>query len=277
MTVVTQTVASETAGVAHPTAGADPLTATRIFTGRSLRHSLRDGESLLMAILLPTMMMLLFTYVFGGAMSTELMGDRTGYLSYVVPAIVLTCAGFGASYTAVAVSRDMTTGTIDRLRTMPIVSATVLIGHSLASVARNLVATTVVVGVAIAVGFRPATGVLSWLGAAAMITAWILAITTVFALIGLLAGSAEAASGYGFILLFLPYASSGFAPVETMPGWLQGFASHQPVTPVIETIRAFLTGQGPGTEVWVALAWCGGLILIAGALIAWLFPRRGTR
>lgn len=257
--------------------GASLLTATRIFVGRSLRHSLRDGESLLMAILLPTMMMLLFTFVFGGAMSTELMGGRTGYLSYVVPGIVLTCAGFGASYTAVAVSKDMTTGTINRLRTMPIASATVLVGHTLASLARNLIATAVVVGVALAVGFRPQAGLLGWLGAAAMITLWILAITTVFALIGLVAGSAEAASGYGFILLFLPYASSGFAPVSTMPGWLQPFAQHQPVTPVIETIRAFLQGGSPGTDLVVALAWCTGLVLLAAVLIARIFPRRVAR
>lgn len=256
------------------TPGAGPLTATRIFVGRSLRHSLRDGESLLMAILLPTMLMLLFTYVFGGAMSAELMGGRTGYLSYVVPGIVLTCAGFGASYTAVSVSNDMTTGTMNRLRTMPIVSATVLLGHTLASLARNMVATTVVIGVAVAVGYRPAAGLLGWVGAALVIALWILTITTVFAMLGLVAGSPEAASGYGFILLFLPYASSGFAPVETMPDWLQGFAGNQPVTPVIETIRALLSGASPGSDGLVAVAWCAGLIALAVWLIVRIFPRK---
>lgn len=260
-----------------PTTGAGVLTSTRLFVGRSLRHSLRDGESLLMAILLPVMLMLLFTYVFGGAMNPEIMGDRTGYLNYVVPAIILTCSGFGASYTAVSVSNDMTTGTMDRLRTMPIVSATVLLGHTLASLARNLTATAVVIGVALAVGYRPTAGVLGWLGAAGIIALWILTITAVFAMIGLVAGSAEAASGYGFILLFLPYASSGFAPVETMPSWLQGFAGHQPVTPVIESIRSLLLGQSPTGDLLLAVLWCLGLTALAVWLIVRIFPRKVAR
>lgn len=258
--------------------GAGPLPTVGIFTRRSLRHSTRDGESLLMAILLPVMLMLLFTYVFGGAMDPAVMGDRTGYLGYVVPGIVLTCAGFGASYTAVAVSQDMTTGIMNRVRTMPIFGAGVLVGHTLASLIRNMLATAIVVGVAIAVGFRPSAGPLGWLAATAVIALWILAITTVFALIGMVASSPEGASGYGFILLFLPYASSGFAPVETMPGWLQGFAAHQPVTPVIETVRALLAGVTPETgHVLAATAWCLGLLAISLWLIAVVFPRRVAR
>lgn len=262
----------------HRPEGASPLAATRIFLERSLRLSLRDGESLLMAVLLPVMMMLLFTFVFGGAMDPEVMGGRSGYLAYVVPAIVITCAGFGASSTAVSVSNDMTTGTMNRLRTMPIVSSTVLLGHTLASLVRNMIATTIVVLVAVAVGFRPGATPLGWVGAAAVIAAWIMAITTVFAMLGLVAGSSEAASGYGFILLFLPYASSGFAPVSSMPGWLQTFAAHQPVTPVIETIRPLLAGAAPAlTDVLTALAWCLGLFGLALALIARIFPRRVAR
>src|SRR5690606_19849578 len=131
------------------------LTAERVFIRRSLTHSLRDGESLLMAILLPVMLMVLFTYVFGGALDPS-----GGYVDYIVPGIVLLCAGFGASSTAVYVARDMTTGIIDRFRTMPLRSGAVLTGHVVASLARNLLATGVVVGVALLLGFRPSANAL---------------------------------------------------------------------------------------------------------------------
>lgn len=160
-----------------------------------------------------------------------------------------------------------------RLRSMPVPSATVLVGHAVASLVRNLVATAVVVVVALGVGFRPAPGPLGWLGAAAIIALWILAVTSVFTVIGLVAQSAEAASGYGFLLLFLPYVSSAFAPVETMPGWLQGFAANQPVTPVIETIRALLSGSGPGPDAVVAVAWCVGITAVACVVGRAVFPR----
>lgn len=231
-----------------------------------------------MAVILPVMMLLLFTYVFGGAMNVGGGGSaHADYLAYVVPGIILTCAGFGASGTGVSVSQDMTTGTINRLRTMPIPSATVLIGHTLASLARNLVSTAIVVGVAIGVGYRPAADLLGWLVATAIVAAWILAITALFAMLGLIAESPQAASGYGFILLFLPYASSAFAPIETMPTWMQGFATHQPVTPIIETIRTALAGGSVGTGALVGLAWSAGIVAVAVALTAWFFPRRVAR
>lgn len=252
--------------------GTGVLTASHIFAGRAARHSLRDVESLLMAVLLPVMIMLTFTYVFGGAIAPA--GD---YLSYVVPGIVLTCAGFGAASTAVAVSQDMTTGTINRLRTMPIPSATVLVGHTVASLARNLVATAVVLLVAVVVGFRPTATVLGWIGVVGVLGLYILAITSVFAMLGLVAHSPEAANGYGFVLLFLPYVSSAFVPVQTMPGWLQGFAEHQPITPVIETTRGLLLGGELGADALLATAWCVGIIALSVALTAYLFPRRVGR
>jgi ABC-2 type transport system permease protein len=260
---------------AHPPApapGTTVLAASLVFVGRATRHSLRDVEAMLMAVILPVMLMLVFTYVFGGAISP------TGqYLDYVVPGIVLTCAGFGAASTAVGVSQDMTTGTINRLRTMPVPSATVLVGHTVASLARNLLATAVVILVAVAIGFRPLAGVLDWLGVIALLGLYILAITAVFAMLGLLAQSPQAASGYGFVLLFLPYVSSAFVPVETMPGWLQGFAQHQPITPVIEAARELLMGGTPGTDALAALAWCLGIIAVAAGLTAYLFARRVAR
>ncbi|WP_211233256.1 ABC transporter permease [Brevibacterium album] len=265
----------------HAAAGAGVLTGLEVFTVRSLRHSFRDGESLLMAILLPLMLMLVFTFVMGGAMDVgagETGADaRSAYLSYVLPAIALTAAGFGASYTSVVVSNDMTTGFMNRLRTMPFPATTVLLGHAASSMVRNLMATAVVVVAAFALGFRTDATMLQALGAMGLIAAWILAITCVFALLGLVAGSAETASGYGFILLFLPYVSSGFAPVDSMPGWLRGFAEHQPMTPIIDASRALMNGEAAGSEWWVGLLWCAGFVAAAVWLTAVVFPRRVAR
>ncbi|WP_449278417.1 ABC transporter permease [Leucobacter sp. GX24907] len=248
------------------------LIAERVFVSRSLRHSLRDGESLLMAITLPVMLMLLFTFVFGGALD-----PAGGYVDYIVPGIILLCAGFGASSTAVYVANDMKTGIIDRFRTMPLRSGAVLTGHVVASLVRNLLATGVVIGVALALGFRPTASPLAWLAALALVALYILAITYLFAAIGLASGSPEAANGYGFILLFLPYLSSAFVPVSTMPRWLQPIAEHQPVTPIIETIRGLLMGSPLDAHPWIALAWCLAILVVATAWGAWLFRRHAGR
>jgi len=251
--------------------GINLLGAARVFVGRSLRQNLRDGEALVMAIALPVMLMLLFTFVFGGAIDRD-----GGYLDYVVPGIILLCAGFGAANVAVSVNRDVTTGAMNRFRTLPITSTTVLVGHVIASLLRNLVATIVVIGVGIVIGFRPAAVPLDWLAALGVVALYILAITSIFAVLGLLAKSPESASGYGFVLLFLPYASSAFVPIDTMPGWLRGFAEHQPSTPVIETLRVLLTGAGESA--WpAALAWCLGALVLATAVAAIVFPRRLSR
>lgn len=248
------------------------LTAESVFVRRSLTHSLRDGESLLMAILLPVMLMLLFTFVFGGAI------DPSGsYVDYVVPGIILTCAGFGASSTAVYVAGDMKAGIIDRFRTMPLRASAVLSGHVVASLLRNLLATGVVIGVALLVGFRPTADVWGWLGALGIIALWILAITYLFAAIGLAARSPEGANAYGFVILFLPYLSSAFAPIDTMPAWLQPIAQHQPVTPIIETIRGALMGTPVGASPWWAVGWCAGILLVSFVWGAWLFRRKAGR
>lgn len=242
------------------------------FVGRSVRLSVRNLEALTMAIVLPTMLMLLFTWVFGGAMSVG-----AEYVTYVVPGIVLLCAGFGAASTAVDVATDMRSGVIDRFRTMPIPGAAVLAGHVVASLLRNLVATVMVLLVALAVGFRPNANILEWLGTLGIVALWIFTITYIFAAIGLAASNPEAANGYGFIPLFLPYVSSAFVPVHTMPAWLQTVSRHQPVTPVTETIRGLLTGTPIGNSATLALAWCCGLLVVAIVWAAWLFRRKATR
>ena len=248
------------------------FTAESVFVGRSLTQSLRDGESLSMSILLPVMLMLLFTFVFGGAIE-----PGGAYVDYVVPGIILLCAGFGAATTATYVARDMSSGIIDRFRTMPLRSGAVLTGHVVASLARNLVATAVVIGVGLLVGFRPHADLVAWIGAAGLIALYILAITYLFASIGLAAGSPEAASGYGFIILFVPYLSSAFVPVETMPEWLQWVADNQPITPIIETLRGLLMGTDLGTEPWWAIGWCLAIVAISAVWGAWLFGRRSRR
>ncbi|MBU5213960.1 ABC transporter permease [Heyndrickxia oleronia] len=243
-----------------------------VFIGRSLRHSLRNTESLIMAIALPIILMLLFTYVFGGAI------DPSGeYVTYVVPGIILLCAGFGSSSTAVDVATDMTNGIIDRFRTMPISSIHVITGHVIASLVRNLVATGIVICVALLVGFQPSANLLEWLGAIGIITLFILTFTWLFAAIGLVATSPTAASSYGFALLFLPYLSSAFVPTDTMPIWLQGVAAHQPITPVIETIRGLLTQTPIHHYAWWAIGWC--LLILIGSYIwcNWMFQRKTGR
>ncbi|GIO13678.1 transport permease protein [Cohnella xylanilytica] len=243
-----------------------------VFIGRSIRLSLRNVEALIMAIVLPVMLMLLFTYVFGGALDPG--GD---YVNYVVPGIILLCAGYGSASTAVDVATDMTNGIIDRFRTMPIRSLGVVIGHVAASLFRNLVATGVVIGVALLLGFRPSASFLEWLGALGLIALFILVLTWLYAAIGLVAGTPAAASGYGFILLFLPYLSSAFVPTNTMPEWLQGVADHQPITPVIEAIRGLLTDGPVGSNGWLAVGWCAIILLIAFVWSSWAFRRKAGR
>lgn len=257
---------------AAPSAPVSPLVTTAVFVGRSVRHSLRNVEALTMAIALPVMLMLLFTFVFGGALDSG-----GGYVDYVVPGIILLCAGFGASSTAVDVAEDMSNGIVDRFRTMPLRARGVITGHVVASLLRNLLATGVVIGVALAVGFRPTGDMLQWIGALAVVALFILAITWLYAAIGLAAANPTAASGYGFALLFLPYLSSAFVPTDTMPEWLQWIADNQPITPIIETIRSLLFGRDPGVDLWWAAGWCA--LIIAGAYVwaAWLFRRKAGR
>lgn len=243
-----------------------------VFIGRSLRHSIRNAEAMITAMMLPIMLMLLFTYVFGGAL------DPSGqYVDYVVPGIILLCAGFGSSSTAVDVSQDMTNGIIDRFRTMPIQSISVITGHVVASLARNMLATFVVIAVALLVGFRPSAGLLDWILAIGLIALFIFAFTWLYAAIGLVAGSPAAAGSYGFALLFLPYLSSAFVPTETMPTWLQGVASNQPITPVIESIRGLLTGGSIQDHIGWAVGWC--LFILVGSMVwgMWTFKRKAGR
>ena len=236
---------------------------------RGVRLSARNVEALLTAVFLPIMLMLLFVYLFGGAINTG-----TAYVTYVVPGVLLLCAGFGAAMTAVSVSQDMTTGIVDRFRSMDIPAASILAGHVVASVARNLISTALVFAVAFGIGFRPSAGPVQWLGAVGVLLLFIVAISWLSAAVGLLARSPEAAGGFTFFVSFLPYPSSAFVPIDTMPGWLRGFATNQPVTSVIETMRSLLLDLPLGASPWRAVGWCVGIIAASVAVAGVLFRLR---
>jgi ABC-2 type transport system permease protein len=220
--------------------------------GRCLRLARRNVDVLLTSLALPVLLMLLFVYLFGGAIQTG-----TRYVTYVVPGVLLLCAGFGASMTAVSVT-----------------GPAILAGHVAASVVRNLASTVLVFGVAFLIGFRPNAGPLDWLAAAGVLLLFILAISWLAAAVGLLARSPEAAGGFSFLVMFLPYPSSAFVPIDTMPSWIHGFAAHQPVTPVIETLRGLLLGLPVGTSPARAVAWCLGIMVASVAVSGVLFRRR---
>lgn len=238
-------------------------------TGRNLRHITRNLENLLLAVALPIIILLLFVYVFGGAID---IGER--YVNYVVPGIIMLCAGYGASLTAPGVASDMANGIIDRFRSMPVLPSAVLVGHVAAGVARNLLSTALVVSAAFLTGFRPAATGADWLAALAVLTLYITAMSWAAVALGLLARTVEGASGFTFAILFLPYLSSAFVPTETMPAALRVIAEHQPVTPITDTLRALMLGASPGFDAVLAVAWGVAILVVGYASAACLYRRR---
>jgi ABC-2 type transport system permease protein len=235
---------------------------------RELRRTIRSVDGLVSAIVLPVMILLVFTQIFGGALDSR--GD---YVNYVVPGVLILCAGFGSASTAISVAMDMKSGTIDRFKTMPIFGSSVLVGHVVASMIRNLVASALVMIVALALGFRPEAGIAGWLAAVGLLVLFTIALTWVSCAIGL-ALSPEAANSATMVMLFLPYLSSGFVATSTMPDWLGGFSRHQPLTPVIEAMRGSLMGTGAGNDGLLAVGWCAGIGLIGYVIAGILFRGR---
>jgi ABC-2 type transport system permease protein len=249
---------------------------SRVMITRCLRRSRRDPEAFFTALMLPIILMLLFVYVFGGDL-------RTGgaYVNYVVPGLIVLCAGFGAGTTAVAVATDMTNGIVDRFRSMPISSSSILIGQIVASLVRNLIATALVIVVALGIGWRPTASALDWIAAAAMVALFVLALSWLAAAIGLLTRSVEAATSVTFVLMFIPYVSTAFVPAHTMPAVLRVFAEHQPFTPIIETMRGLWmghtsTGASLGHEAVLAVTYCLAILAISVIAASRLFLRRTT-
>ena len=236
-------------------------------TGRSLRLSVRSPEALLTALLLPVMLMVVFVYLFGGAVSIG-----TAYVDYVAPGVLLLCAVTGAATTSVTVCQDMIGGIIDRFRSLDVRGTAVLAGHVVASLLRNLASTVLVV--AVGIGFRPHASAGDFAAALGVLLFFVAAVSWLAAAFGLLVRAPEAANSAMFFLMFFSYASSAFVPVRTMPTWLRGFAEHQPATPITETIRGLLLGHASPLPLASALAWCAGIMIVSVALCAILFRRR---
>jgi len=249
---------------------------SRVMVTRCLRRSLRNPEAFFTALMLPIVLMLLFVYVFGGDLST---GGK--YVDYVVPGLIVLCAGFGAGTTAVAVATDMTNGIVDRIRSMPVFGSSLLIGHVIASLARNLVATGLVIAVALGIGWRPTGSPVRWIATIGMIVLFVLALSWLAAGVGLLARTAEAATSFTMVLMFIPYVSTAFVPAHTMPPVLGDFARYQPFTPIIETMRGLWmghtsTGVSVGHEAIIAIAYCAAILAVSTAGASWLFRHRTT-
>jgi ABC-2 type transport system permease protein len=246
------------------------LTNMRTLSIRAARLSLRNPESLITALALPVILMLMFVYLFGGAIRTS----SSHYIDFVLPGVLLVCAGFGIASTAVNVASDLTTAIIDRLRSLDVTGPSLLGGHVIASIVRNLLSTAVIFALAFAIGYRSPASLPDWLAALAILALFVLALSWVAATIGILAGSPEAANGMVFPVMFLAYPSSAFVPVSTMPAGLRAFAQNQPETQVIDTIRALLDGTPAGAHALLAIGWSLAIIACSMTLASTLFQGR---
>jgi ABC-2 type transport system permease protein len=245
---------------------------TAVLTGRSLRHITRSPDTIITTTIMPIAFMLLFVYVFGGAISQGSGSAR--YVTYLLPGILLITIASGISYTAYRLFLDMQSGIFERFQSMPIARSSVLWAHVLTSLVANLVSVVVVVGVALVMGFRSGAGPLAWLAVAGILVLFTLALTWLAVIAGLSATSVDGASAFSYPLIFLPFISSAFVVTATMPGPVRAFADHQPVTPIVNTIRDLYTQQPVGTGIWVALAWCVGLLVVAYALAMITYRRK---
>ena len=242
---------------------------TAVLTGRSLRHITRSLDTIITTTIMPIAFMLLFVYVFGGAIET----NTDSYVDYMLPGILLITIATGVSYTAFRLFLDMKSGIFERFQSMPIARSSVLWAHVLTSLVANLVSLAVVVLVALLMGFRSPAGLTAWLAVAGILIVFTLALTWLAVIPGLTATSPDGASAFSYPLIFLPFISSAFVPTETMPGPVRAFAENQPVTSIVNAIRNLFAEQPVGTDIWVALAWCVG-ILVVGYVFAMRTYRR---
>lgn len=241
-----------------------------VMLGRSLRHILRSMDTIITVTIMPIAFMLLFVYVFGGAIRT----GTDNYVNYLLPGILLIAIASGISYTAYRLFIDVQRGIFERFHSMPISRSTLLWGHVLTSLVSNAISVVVIIVVALLMGFRSPAGILSWLGVAGILTLFTLALTWVAAIAGLSAKSVDGASAFSYPIIFLPFISSAFVPTESMPPVVRVFAENQPVTSIVEAIRALLLDQPVGNEIWVALAWCVGVLLVAYILAMRVYNKR---
>ena len=233
---------------------------TAVLTGRSLSHIARSPDTIITTAVTPVALMLLFTYVFGGAIN---LGSQESYIDYMLPGILLITIASGIAYTAYRLFLDLQGGIFERFQSMPIARSSSLWAHVLTSLAANLVSLAIVVGVALLMGFRTGASVLDWLAVIGILVLFTLALTWVAVIAGLAAKTVDGASAFSYPLIFLPFISSAFVPTDTMPAPVQWFADNQPVTSIVNSLRDIFTGQAVGSDLWVALAWCIGILLVA--------------
>jgi ABC-2 type transport system permease protein len=232
---------------------------TTALLGRSLRHITRSPDTIITTTVMPIAFLLLFVYVFGGAINT----GSDSYVDYLLPGILLITIASGVSYTAFRLFLDMKSGIFERFQSMPIARSSVLWAHVLTSLVANLISVLVVVLVALLMGFHSGAGVLAWLEVAGILTLFTLALTWIAVIPGLTAKSPDGASAFSYPLIFLPFISSAFVPTDSMPGAVRAFAENQPVTTIVNAIRDLLTQQPVGTDIWIALAWLVGVLVVA--------------
>jgi len=250
------------------------LTSTAVLTGRSMKHVTRSPDTIITTAVMPIAIMLLFVYVLGGAVITDQPAGSGSYVDYVLPGILLMTVAMGVSYTAFRLFADLKGGIFDRLHSMPIARSSVLWAHVLTSLVANLVSVAIVIGVALIMGFRAGAGVLGWLGVAGILLVFTLALTWVAIIAGLAASSIEGATVFSYPLIFLPFISSAFVPTTSMPGPVRWFAENQPVTSIVNTVRTLFAQQPVGGEIWVALAWCLGIGVVAFAAAMMVYRKK---
>jgi ABC-2 type transport system permease protein len=237
------------------------LRGTLILFGRSMRHIQRSPDTIITVAIMPIMIMLLFVYVYGGAIKTST--GTENYVNYLLPGILLISIASGVAYTAYRIFLDMQKGIIARLHSMPVSRSSVLWGHVLTSLVSNAISLVIIILVALVMGFRSSANLTAWLAAAGILALFTLALTWLAVIPGLTAKTIEGASAFSYPLIFLPMISSAFVPTATMPTVVRAFAENQPVTAIVNTLRSLLSGQPVGNEIWTALAWCTGVTILA--------------
>src|SRR5664279_4677453 len=232
---------------------------TAVLTGRSLRHITRSVDTIITTTIMPIALMLLFVYVLGGAINA----GSDSYVTYLLPGILLITIASGIAYTAYRLFLDLQSGIFERFHSMPIARSSVLWAHVLTSLVANLISLLVVGLVALLMGFRSGAGVLAWLAVAGILILFTLALTWLAVIVGLSAKTVDGASAFSYPIIFLPFISSAFVATATMPGPVRAFAENQPVTPIVNTIRDLYAQQPVSTNIWIALVWCVGTLIVA--------------
>jgi ABC-2 type transport system permease protein len=243
---------------------------TAVLTVRSMRHVTRSLDTIITVTIMPIAFMLLFVYVFGGAIHAGT--DR--YVNYLLPGILLITIASGIAYTAYRLFMDMQSGIFERFHSMPIARSSVLWAHVLTSLVSNGLSLIVVVLVALLMGFRSSAGVLAWLAVAGVLALFTLALTWIAVIPGLTAKTVDGASAFSYPILFLPFISSAFVPTATMPGPVRAFAENQPVTSIVNTVRNLLAGKPAGGDIWIAMAWCVAVLVVAYLFAMAIYRRK---